>query len=99
MENRWGPGEFERLVVAALPSIVNEAVTEQGRSLYRSVLARVERPLLRHALELSGGNQLKAARLLGINRNTLRKRLQLLGLMPTILSNGQTPVQRVSQSS
>jgi len=42
----------------------------------------VEQPLLRHALELCGGNQLKAAKLLGINRNTLRKRLRLLGLLP-----------------
>jgi two-component system, NtrC family, nitrogen regulation response regulator GlnG len=45
-------------------------------------MARVEQPLLRHALELCGGNQLKAAKLLGINRNTLRKRLRLLGLLP-----------------
>ena len=45
-------------------------------------MARVELPLLRHALELCGGNQLKAAKLLGINRNTLRKRLRLLGLLP-----------------
>jgi two-component system nitrogen regulation response regulator GlnG len=45
-------------------------------------MARMELPLLRHALELCGGNQLRAARLLGINRNTLRKRLRLLGLLP-----------------
>ncbi|MBI4589501.1 MAG: hypothetical protein HY725_11725 [Candidatus Rokubacteria bacterium] len=75
--------EFERLVAAALPSFV-EAVTAQGKGpLYRAVLALVEGPLLRHALALSGGNQLKAARLLGINRNTLRKRLRLLGLLPS----------------
>jgi two-component system nitrogen regulation response regulator GlnG len=51
-------------------------------------MARVEAPLLRHALELSAGNQLKAARLLGINRNSLRKRLRLLGLLPVARSNG-----------
>jgi DNA-binding NtrC family response regulator len=49
---------------------------------------RVELPLLRHALELCGGNQLKAAKLLGINRNTLRKRLRLLGLLPVAGPNG-----------
>ena len=82
-------GEFDRLVVAALPSIVSEVVAEGAVPLYRSVLARVEGPLLRHALELSGGNQLKAARLLGINRNTLRKRLRLLGLLPSAPRNGK----------
>ena len=75
-------GEFERLVVSALPALVREeGTTDRGR-LYRTVMARVELPLLRHVLQLSGGNQLKAARLLGINRNTLRKRLRVLGLLP-----------------
>jgi two-component system nitrogen regulation response regulator GlnG len=75
-------GEFERLVASALPALVrDEGGKDRGR-LYRTVMARVELPLLRHVLQLSGGNQLKAARLLGINRNTLRKRLRVLGLLP-----------------
>lgn len=91
MEDRRGAVEFERLLIAALPSIVSEVVAEQGRSLYHSVLERVEGPLLRHALELLRGTQLKAARLLGINRNTLRKRLRLHGLLPSLRSNGSGP--------
>ena len=43
--------------------------------LYEHVLAEVERPLLEMALAAARGNQLRAARLLGINRNTLRKKL------------------------
>ena len=82
MEGRVEEGEFERLLDAALPAIVRDAVAAHGGRLYRSVMSRVEMPLLRLALELSAGNQLKAARLLGINRNTLRKRLRLLGLLP-----------------
>lgn len=48
--------------------------------LYDRVLVEVERPLLELTLEATEGNQLQAARILGINRNTLRKKLQLLGL-------------------
>ncbi|MGX7952563.1 sigma-54-dependent transcriptional regulator [Tsuneonella sp. HG249] len=50
--------------------------------LYDDAVAQFERPLLAHALAETGGNQLRAARLLGINRNTLRKRLTELQLDP-----------------
>ena len=74
--------DFDRLVDAALPSVVQASAAAEPARVYRAVMARIERPLLRHALDLSGGNQLRAARLLGINRNTLRKRLRQLGLLP-----------------
>ena len=50
--------------------------------LYSAALAAFERPLFLHALAVTGGNQLRAARLLGINRNTLRKRLSDLAIDP-----------------
>jgi len=50
------------------------------RDLYDRVLAEVERPLLRLALSATRGNQIKAAALLGLNRNTLRKKLRELDL-------------------
>ena len=49
-------------------------------TLYHSALAVLERPLFQHALKRTGGNQLRAAQLLGINRNTLRKRLDDLAI-------------------
>jgi two-component system, NtrC family, nitrogen regulation response regulator GlnG len=52
--------------------------------LYDRVLADIERPLLRLTLAAVRGNQLKAARLLGINRNTLRKKLTDLGVGPAV---------------
>lgn len=88
MTARPGTESFDELIGSTLPSVVSEAATVDGGRLYRSVMARVELPLLRHALELCGGNQLKAAKLLGINRNTLRKRLRLLGLLPIAGMNG-----------
>jgi two-component system nitrogen regulation response regulator GlnG len=39
------------------------------------ILGRVERPLIELVLERANGNQLKAAAMLGINRNTLRKKI------------------------
>ncbi len=50
------------------------------RDLYERVLAEVERPLLRLALSATRGNQIKAAAMLGLNRNTLRKKIKELDL-------------------
>ena len=50
------------------------------RDLYERVLAEVERPLLRLVLSATRGNQIKAAAMLGLNRNTLRKKIRELDL-------------------
>nr|WP_298896413.1 sigma-54 dependent transcriptional regulator [uncultured Altererythrobacter sp.] len=49
-------------------------------ALYHSALAAFEKPLMEYALAQTGGNQLRASKLLGINRNTLRKRLSELAI-------------------
>ena len=46
--------------------------------LYKNLLSEFERPLIQKTLDYCGGNQIKAANLLGINRNTLRKKIQHL---------------------
>ncbi|MEM7778949.1 MAG: sigma-54 dependent transcriptional regulator [Pseudomonadota bacterium] len=51
-------------------------------TVYASALAAFEKPLIEHALGQTGGNQLRAAKHLGINRNTLRKRISELGIEP-----------------
>ncbi|MDA0229876.1 MAG: nitrogen regulation protein NR(I) [Proteobacteria bacterium] len=48
--------------------------------LYDRVLREIERPLLTVSLVATGGNQLKAAKMLGINRNTLRKKIRDLDI-------------------
>lgn len=48
--------------------------------LYDRIIQEVERPLITHALAACRGNQLQAAKLLGVNRNTLRKKLQDLDI-------------------
>ncbi|MCT2399584.1 sigma-54-dependent transcriptional regulator [Novosphingobium mangrovi (ex Huang et al. 2023)] len=51
-------------------------------TIYENALAAFERPLFAEVLKETGGNQLRAAQALGINRNTLRKRLSELELDP-----------------
>ncbi len=50
--------------------------------LHELFLRQVERPLLKVVLEATGGNQIRAAAILGINRNTLRKKITGLSLAP-----------------
>jgi len=49
-------------------------------NIHTMVLEQVERPLLRYILEKTRWNQVKAADILGINRNTLRKKIHELGI-------------------
>ncbi len=48
--------------------------------LYDMVLHQMERPLIRIILEKTRGNQVRTAEILGINRNTLRKKIQTLDI-------------------
>jgi two-component system, NtrC family, nitrogen regulation response regulator GlnG len=48
--------------------------------IYHRMIERVERPLIEAALARTDGNQIRAAALLGINRNTLRKKIVELGI-------------------
>jgi two-component system, NtrC family, nitrogen regulation response regulator GlnG len=48
---------------------------EEPRDLYQKLVAEIERPLIELALKRTSGNQVKAARMLGLNRNTLRKKI------------------------
>ncbi len=50
--------------------------------LYQRIICGVELPLMRIAMEKCNGNQIKAAKLLGLNRNTLRKKLIDLDIDP-----------------
>jgi len=46
-----------------------------GRNLHPMLIAAIERPLITRALQETKGNQIQAAELLGLNRNTLRKKI------------------------
>ncbi len=81
LEGRAASGEAGESLDELVRREVEQALRdEDATDLYRRVLERVERPLILAALERTGGNQLKAAVLLGINRNTLRKKIGELGI-------------------
>jgi two-component system nitrogen regulation response regulator GlnG len=71
---------FSETVRAEVEAIFDRAGRDGPIEIYDDMLARMEKPLLTATLDRTGGNQVHAARILGINRNTLRKKLIYLGL-------------------
>jgi two-component system nitrogen regulation response regulator GlnG len=73
--------DIAQAVRALIERIAREdpAALDDG-SLYDRVIGEVERPLIEAMLARHGQNQLRTARAMGINRNTLRKRLDTLGI-------------------
>ena len=57
-----------------------ENYTSSGEGLYQQFLHEFEYPLITATLAATNGNQIKAAKILGLNRNTLRKKIQNLGI-------------------
>ena len=62
-------------VHGALETYFRDLDGEKPAAIYEMVLRSVERPMLEVVLKQAGGNQTLAAEMLGINRNTLRKKL------------------------
>jgi two-component system nitrogen regulation response regulator GlnG len=73
---------FEEMVKAKLAGFLDRMDGYELHDLYEKVIERVERPLFELVLARTGGNQVKAAAILGLNRNTLRKKLDAQGVAP-----------------
>lgn len=81
MGERPGPGEkaaFSGSLSSALIPSLKEAIEKKDRDIYESLHREVDRTILDYVLTYTRENQSLAARLLGINRLTLRKKLGLL---------------------
>ena len=80
---RHGGGD-EGLAAAVESHLIRYFEAHRGdlpaSGLYERVIREVERPLISQALSATAGNQLQAARMLGLNRNTLRKKIRDLGI-------------------
>ena len=66
---------IEEYLDSKLGEFVREMKNGSGRNLHPMLMKAVERPLIMHALKETNGNQIKTAHLLGMNRNTLRKKI------------------------
>jgi len=55
---------------------------DKADQLYKCILEIMEKMLFEQVLQRTDGNQLKASRILGINRNTMRAKIKKLGLNP-----------------
>ena len=67
--------DLGKCVVNALEQYFRDLDGESPSAIYDMVLKSVEKPMLEVVLAKAGGNQTLASEMLGINRNTLRKKL------------------------
>lgn len=77
-----GRNDLEQVLVRQLDQYFAQLNGREPHPLYELVLHAVERPLILYAMTRCRNNQCAAADLLGINRNTLRKKLAEHGLLP-----------------
>ncbi len=68
--------ELANSVKISLEQYFKDLDGEPPHAVYDMVLSCIEKPLLEHIMQHASGNQSKAAEILGLNRNTLRKKLQ-----------------------
>jgi len=82
------PGLIKSLDLYAIEDVVELKIArflEQigvfyPENLYDMIMSKMEKPLIVQILRRVGGNQVQAAKILGINRNTLRKKIKLYGI-------------------
>jgi two-component system nitrogen regulation response regulator GlnG len=71
---------LESLIAHKLHCSLAQMNVQELDNLYEMVLHQMERPLINIVMDKTRGNQVRAAEILGINRNTLRKKIQILGI-------------------
>lgn len=74
------PAPLSELVRQSLDQYFDQLEGTEPNDLYQMVIGQTERPLFERVMQHTGGNQTRAAALLGISRATLRKKLALYNI-------------------
>ena len=78
------PPSLREFVHGRVTELFARMAEEECEGVYRLVILEVEGSLLEAVMQQTAGNQGRAARILGINRGTLRKKLHVHGLFPWV---------------
>ena len=71
---------LEAIVEHKIARFLDQIGMYYPENLHSLIMKKVEKPLLAQILKRTGGNQVHASKILGINRNTLRKKMKMYGL-------------------
>ena len=77
----------EDFLEAKLKGFIKKSYSAKKSNLYDTLLQEFERPLITLTLKETNGNQIQAAEILGLNRNTLRKKIQELKIPVKSIKN------------
>ncbi len=80
-DSNLAPVTISECIRSNLDKFFNDLEGEDANAIYDMVLSAVERPMLEVVMEKANMNQTIASQMLGINRNTLRKKLHQHGLI------------------
>lgn len=72
---------LESIVELKISRFLDQIGTYYPENLHSLIMKKTEKPLINQILRRTGGNQVHSARILGINRNTLRKKMKMYGFI------------------
>jgi Fis family transcriptional regulator len=82
LASRLDKHSLEAIVELKIARFLDQLAGYHPEDLHSLIMRKVEKPLLGQILRRTGGNQVHASKILGINRNTLRKKMKLYGFAP-----------------
>lgn len=71
---------IEDIVEIKISRFLDQIGTFQLENMHELIMSKIEKPLITQILHRVGGNQVQAAKILGINRNTLRKKIKMYSI-------------------